>query len=133
MRVLVADSDPRVRTALNLLLKSQPELAIVRESSDGSGLLAQVQELRPDLVLVDWELPGESVASLVEQLRGSEIRVVLLVGRPEAEQAARAVGADAFISKMDSADRLLETLQEILASQHRKPVTATRQRMRSVT
>jgi DNA-binding NarL/FixJ family response regulator len=116
MRVLVADSDPRVLSALNMLLKSQLELAFVRESTDGVSLLARAKEQKPDLVLVDWDLPGNSVASLVEQLKELETKVVLLGRRPGTEQAARQVGADAFVSKTESADKLLETLRKLFSS-----------------
>ena len=73
MRVLVADSDPRVRKALSMLLRLEPELAIVGESTDASSLLAQVIELEPDLVLLDWELPGSPITTLIERLRKKNV------------------------------------------------------------
>jgi two-component system response regulator DesR len=121
MRVLVADNDPRVRAALNMLLNCEPELAIVGESTTTSSLLAQAKKLLPDLVLIDWELPGNSVAALIERLRQTEIpcKVVVLSRRPESEQAALTVGADAFISKTHPADGLLETLHRLLEPHER--------------
>jgi two-component system response regulator DesR len=127
MRVLVADNDPRVRTALNMLLKFEPELAIAGESTDASSLLAPAKELQPDLVLLDWELPGSSIAGLIERLREAETpcKVIILSRRPEADQAARSAGADAFVSKTDPADSLLETLHNLCQPQERDPVTVS--------
>ena len=127
MRVLVADSDPRVRSALNMLLKFEPELAIVGESTDASSLLAQVKKLEPDLILLDWELPGNSITALIEQLRDKEIpfKVIVLARRPEAEEAALTVGADAFVSKTDPADSLLETVRNLLKPQERDSMAVT--------
>jgi DNA-binding NarL/FixJ family response regulator len=127
MRVLVADSDPRVRTALNMLLKFEPELAIIGESVHASSLLAKAEELEPDLVLLDWELPGNSITALIEQLKNAEspCRVIVLSRRPEAEQAAMTVGADAFVSKTDPADSLLDTLHSLIKLQERDSITAT--------
>ena len=123
MRVVVADSDPRVRIALNMLLKFEPDLAIVGESTDASSLLAQAKELHPDLVLLDWELPGSSIAALIEQIRETyrPCKVVVLSRRPESEQAALTVGADAFASKTDPADSLLERLHRLFNPQERDP------------
>jgi two-component system response regulator DesR len=125
MRVLVADNDPRVRTALKMLLKFEPELTVVGESNDASSLLAQVQELQPDLVLLDLELPGSSVAELIERLREAQrpCKVIVLSRRPESKQAALTLGADAFVSKMDPADSLLETVHMLFKPQERDSVT----------
>jgi two-component system response regulator DesR len=125
MRVLVADSDPRVCKALNMLLKFEPELAIVGESTDAESLLTQAQELKPDLVLLDWELPGSSITAVLQSLRQSETpcQIIILSRRPESEQAALTVGADAFVSKTDPADSLLQTLHRLLKPQERDTFT----------
>ena len=115
MRVLVADSDPRVRAALNMFFRSDSESAIIGESQDASSLLAQAKEIQPDLVLIDWELPGNSIAVLIEWLKEAKkpSKVIVLSRRPESEQAALTVGADAFVSKTHSANSLLDTLHRL--------------------
>jgi two-component system response regulator DesR len=127
MRILVADSDQRVRTALNILLQFEPELRIVGESTDASSLLTQAEELKPDLVLLDWELPGNSITALIESMRQSKppCQVIILARRPESKQAALTVGANAFVSKTDPADSLLQTLHRLLKPQERDSVTVT--------
>jgi DNA-binding NarL/FixJ family response regulator len=67
------------------------------------------------LVLLDWELPGSSVTAVIKHLREAEnpCKVIVFSRRPEAEQAALTVGADAFLSKTHPADSLLETLHRV--------------------
>jgi DNA-binding NarL/FixJ family response regulator len=122
---MVADSDPRVCKALNMLLKFEPELEIVGESTDALSLVAQVEALKPDLVLLDWELPGNSITAVIESLKRAEksCQVIILSRRPEAEHAALTVGADAFVSKTDPADSLLHTLNGLIKP-HKDAVTA---------
>jgi DNA-binding NarL/FixJ family response regulator len=113
MRILLADDQPGVCSALRLLLEQEPGLRVVGEAAEAEELLAQMQAACPDLVLLDWELPGLDAASLPSalRLRYPQLRVIALSGRPEARQAALQAGADAFVSKGDPPERLLATLR----------------------
>lgn len=116
-RILVADNDARVRSALQILLKQEPGQLVVRESADLGGLAAQIRQFKPDLVLLDWELPGRPAAALLLALHGLDYHplVIVLGRRPESEQEALAVGADAFVCKADPPDRLLDTLRRLVS------------------
>jgi len=126
MRVLIADDQPQVRSALRLLLKQEPGLTVVGEAGDGELALALAAEAQPDLVLLDWELPdqGPSGASRTAQHRllpalrerCPSLKVVALSGRPEARQAALDAGVDAFVSKGDPPERLLDAVHRCSAS-----------------
>jgi DNA-binding NarL/FixJ family response regulator len=107
-----------------MFFKFDPELAIVGESADASSLMAQVKKLQPDLVFLDWELPGTSIATLIEWLKEAEhpSKVIVLSGRQESEQAALDVGADAFVSKTHSANILLDTLHRLFKPEARDSV-----------
>jgi DNA-binding NarL/FixJ family response regulator len=120
MRVFLADDQPKVRSALRLLLEQEPGLCVVGEAAEAEDVLAQLKATRPDLMLLDWELPGLSPANSVrsgKQLLSvlhvfyPNLRVIALSGRPEACQAALAAGVDAFVSKGDPPERLLATLR----------------------
>ena len=140
MRIFIADDWPKVRSALRLLLEQDPELSVVGEATEAEGLLAQVRAIRPDLVLIDWELPGMQAANLSTSVARAEfvpgkvegskhsghhllpalralcprLSVIALSGRPEARRAALAAGVDAFVSKGDPPDRLLEAVNDCL-------------------
>lgn len=115
MHVLLADDHPQVRSALRLLLEQEPEIRNVDEVTDARGLLTRVQATHPDLVLLDWELPGLSTINLVSVLRERcpSLLVIALSVRLEARRIALATGADAFVSKGESPEHLLTILQKI--------------------
>ena len=66
MRVLLADDQMKVRSALRLLLEQEPGLSVVGEAAEAKDLLAQVGTERPDLVLLDWELPDQGGAAILD-------------------------------------------------------------------
>jgi DNA-binding NarL/FixJ family response regulator len=109
MRVLLADDQPKVRLALRVLLRLQPDLKIVGEAIDAEDLLTQTASTSPDLVLLGWELPSLATAGAVSPLRTlcPDLSVIALSGRPESRPAALAAGADAFVSKIEPPERLL--------------------------
>ena len=113
MRVLLADDQAKVRSALRLLLEQQPDVEILGEAVDTTGLLGWVEVACPDLVLLDWELPGLPALALLPLLRHQcpNLRVIALSSRPEVRQAALGAGADAFASKGDPPERFLAAVQ----------------------
>jgi len=130
MRILVADAQMKVRSALRLILEQELGLSVVGEASEVEGLLAQAEIVQPDLVLLDWELPGRQIDAsaglvgpgLLATLRSNlpHLRVIVLSGRPEAHQVALAAGADAFVSKGDLPERLLAAVRDCCHRQYSK-------------
>lgn len=114
-RILIADRRPRIRFAMCALLKRQAGLEIVGEAEDAKDLERQIEGARPDAVLLDWRLDGLATADLVVALRKTwpDLYVIVLSGRPEAQRAALAAGADAFVSKIDPPDRLLAAVASV--------------------
>lgn len=128
-RVLVADDQVTVRWALRRLLDEVPTLALVREVIRASDLLDQAELAQPDLVLLDWELPGLARAAysgdcgtalrakqyLMSRLHAlaSHPQIIALSGQPEARWAALCAGADVFISKGDAPEGLVAALNAV--------------------
>ena len=112
MRILLADSQPRVRFALRVLLEQQPGVEVVGEAANASSLLGRLKETTPDLLLLGWELPGLAILDSLSALRGCcpGLRVIALSGQPEARRAALAAGADVFVSKTDPPRKLLAAI-----------------------
>lgn len=113
MRVILADERGKVRSAVRLLLEQQPDVEVLGEAVDVTGLLDWVRAACPDLILLDWELPGGKGRELMSDIRAccAGVEVVALSGRPEARRAALAAGADAFVSKSDPPECLLEAIR----------------------
>jgi DNA-binding NarL/FixJ family response regulator len=112
MYVLLADHDPKVRSALRLVLENEAGADIAGEVSEVRGLITQLERAHPDLLLLDWELPGLEGVARLPRLRAlnHDMRVVVLSGRPEARAGAMRAGADEFVSKIDPPQSLLSAL-----------------------
>ena len=115
MRILIADPQIPVRSALKMMLAQEPDFVVVAEASDSHELLAQIEVTHPNLVLLDWELPGQPIKTVLSALHAldPQPRVIVLCGRSEAQQPALSAGADAFVSKTDPPSRLLTAIRVI--------------------
>ena len=111
-RVYLADADTNARSALRLLL-IHLDLQIVGEASDWPSVLALAPACRPEMVLVDWGLVSSRSGTALMELRRAcpdELVIVLLSHLNDREQAALSAGADEFISKGETAERVVERL-----------------------
>lgn len=116
MRILLADHHQQVRSALGWLLEHEPDMRVVGEASAAEELLSRLSVTQPEVILLETELPGSSTTKILAGLRAfnTQIKVIALNVRFEAQQAALTAGADAFISKSDPAEHLLPLLRSIL-------------------
>jgi DNA-binding NarL/FixJ family response regulator len=121
MRVFLADADQKLRWALRAAIEELPGLVVVGESGESNGLLAQVGALSPDVILLEWELPGRPAVSLLRQLRAANehCRVIVLSRDPNRSLSAQRAGADACLSKADPPERFLAALMGLLAEEQR--------------
>jgi DNA-binding NarL/FixJ family response regulator len=112
---LVADHQAAVRTALHRLLKEEPVLT-VGEAVRAGDLLDQVISTQPDLVLLDWELPGLQGADLLPALNrlGRPLKAVFFSEHTQAREEALTAGADAFVSRREPAEELMNTVRAVV-------------------
>jgi DNA-binding NarL/FixJ family response regulator len=116
-RVYLADPSPDERAALRLLLLDL-EMEVVGESADWITTIAQAPISRMDMLVVDWNMLPFMPALALEELRKScpAALVIVLISYLDARrQAALSSGADAFISKGETPQRLAERLSAIAA------------------
>jgi DNA-binding NarL/FixJ family response regulator len=109
VRVLVADDDVHVRSALRLLLEQEPDVQVVGESAVAEDLVDEVARTHARLVLLDWDLPGLRFDGLLARMRLVEptLHMIAMSGRPEARAESLRAGADAFVCKGDAPEALL--------------------------
>jgi two-component system nitrate/nitrite response regulator NarL len=115
IKICIADSQSRVRFGLRVLLEQQPGWQVIEEFSEARELLERMHRDCPDLVLLDWELPGMPAEKTLPLLRQAcpGLRVIALSGGHELRQAALWAGADAFASKMEPPEKLLVLIREL--------------------
>ncbi len=118
MRVLLAEGQAKVRRALHFFLKAQPGLTLVGATSEMGSLLQQIKAARPDVVLLDWELPDNRPTALLTLLRQANptLWVISLSSQPDSRSAALAAGANGFVCKGDPPQVLLAALQDVRSS-----------------
>jgi DNA-binding NarL/FixJ family response regulator len=115
IRLLLADDKPDMLTALAQLLR--PEFLIVGELCSGTSVLAQVDALNPDIILLDvslGDLSGFQVAERLRQLTWpSKIVFLSIHENPEFLQAAVDLGASGYVLKSQISRDLLHALQSV--------------------
>jgi len=110
--ILIADDRCQVRRALRTYLQLKLGGDRFAEAGDLKQALSMALVLRPDVVLLDWELPAQGGAQVLAGLRAAHpgVLVVALSSKLEARKDALAAGADAFVSKGEPADRLIASM-----------------------
>jgi DNA-binding NarL/FixJ family response regulator len=116
MNVLLADDQMAVRSALRLLLEQEPDFQVVGEAADATGVLLAVTEKAPDMVLLDWELPGLPAGQLLRLLRYERpsLKIIAMSSKPEAYLAALEAQVHAFVSKSDPPACVLANIRKLL-------------------
>ena len=117
-RVYLADAKSEERSALRLLILDL-KMEVVGEAADWLTTLAQVPISRTDILVVDWDLLPSEPSTALEELRKAcpAALVIVLISHLDArQQAALSVGADAFISKGETPERVAERLRTVAAS-----------------
>jgi DNA-binding NarL/FixJ family response regulator len=113
VQVFIADSLPDERAALRLLVQDL-KMNVIGEASDWVATLADAPRTGMEMLLVDWGLlPKDAMAALTE-LRNAcpKAIVIVLISHLDARvQAARTAGADDFISKSETPDRVSKHLR----------------------
>lgn len=129
MKVFIADDQSEIRSALKLLIDQEAGIEVVGEAAEAVSMVSKVYETQPDLILLDWELPGiKSIISPADEQRllsilrshCPDIEIIALSGRPEAEKEALTSGARVFVSKGEAPRAVIEALTYTKENQQEK-------------
>lgn len=121
IRVLVVDDHSVVRTGLRLIIQGSPGLSIVGEAANRDEALTLASRERPDIILLDLDLGGESGVAIISELLAAapEARVIILTGLrdPEVHRKAAMLGAMGVVSKENAAEVLIKAIGRIHAGE----------------
>lgn len=119
IRLLLADDENLIRSALAALLGLEDDLQVVGEAGSGDEALAMARLHRPDVAVLDLQMPGPDGIAVAETLRselpGCGCIIVTSHGRPGHLKRALAAGVRGFLPKTASAAVLAETVRSVHA------------------
>jgi DNA-binding NarL/FixJ family response regulator len=117
IRVLVADDHPTFRRGLGALLASLPEVELAGEAVDGESAIALAGELRPDVVVMDLDMPGiggvEATRRIVAAHPSMAVLVLTMLDEDESLFAAMRAGARGYVVKGADTDDVLRALESV--------------------
>lgn len=130
IRVLIADDQAMVREGFSVLLGAMPDIVVAGEARDGREAVAQVAELRPDVVLMDVRMPEMNGLEATREIvaAGTDARVLVLTTYDLDEYVYQALrsGASGFLLKDASVGQLAEGVRLVASGEAMLAPTVTR-------
>ena len=115
--VLLVDDQPLLRTGFRMIVDAEPDLRVVGEAADGLDAVAEVQRLRPDVVVMDIRMPRlDGVGATSRILASADPPRVLILTTFELDEyvvAALRAGASGFLLKDAPAERLVDAIRVV--------------------
>ena len=117
-KILIVDDHPLVRKGLAMTLDAEFDLSVCGQVADAEEALSTMEQLNPDLAIVDISLPGMSGLELIKHMQALRPELyILVVSRHDevlyAERAIRA-GARGYIMKLEASDLIIEAVRRVL-------------------
>src|SRR5690348_8104056 len=113
-RVLLVDDHPTFRRGLRALFDSLADIEVIGEAADGDAAVALATELKPDVVLMDLNMPGVNGVEATRQLVAAEPQIAVLVltmlDEDESVFAAMRAGARGYVVKGADTDDVLRAV-----------------------
>lgn len=125
IRVLCADDHPMMRDGIAFALQQEPDIELVAEASDGSDAIAAYRQYRPDVTLMDLQMPGmnglAAMGAILEEF--PKARIVVLTTYAGDVHASRALklGAMGYLLKSTLRAELIAVIREVHAGRKRIP------------
>lgn len=118
-KVLIVDDHPVFRQGLRDVLETDPKLTIIGEAADGEVALELVQEISPDVILMDINLPTMNGLQVTRKIKGQfpQIRIIMITGYDDVEQVFHALrsGASAYCPKDITPEALIDIIHTVKA------------------
>ncbi|RKN66041.1 response regulator [Paenibacillus ginsengarvi] len=117
LRIVIAEDHPLFRSGVRNLLKTTDDLEVVGEAVSGEEALALVEQLKPDLVLMDIRMPGmngiEATRVIKEKYPATEVLILTMFRDDQSVFTAMRVGAKGYILKDSDEEELLQSIRMV--------------------
>lgn len=131
IRILTVDDHPLLRAGIEALVSSQPDMLVVAECSNGRDAIQQFRKHRPDVTLMDLQMPEMSGTDAIIGIRAEfpDARIIVLTTYAGDVQALRALqaGARAYVLKDAVQEELLDTIRAVHAGKKTLSPTISRE------
>lgn len=121
VRVLLAEDQGMLRGALALLLGMEPDIEVVAQVARGDAIVDAAHHSRPDVALLDIELPGisglDAAALLRDEVPGCRVLILTTFGRPGYLRRAMEAGAAGFLVKDGPVEELAAAIRRVLTGE----------------
>ena len=118
--VLIADDHPLILSGLAALIRAEPDLALAGEASDAGAAVEHYLRLRPDVMLVDLNMPGGGGVEAIRKIRAlvPDARIVILTTYDGDEDVHRGLlaGASAYLLKQSGLDEVVQCVRQVAAN-----------------
>ena len=119
IRILIADDHVVVRRGLVLVLRQEPDFEIVGEAKDGLEAVQMAQKLKPDVVILDWKMPGMDGIEATKKIQRlfPEIKIIAVTACDDDPFPARLLqaGASGYLTKGASTDEMIQAIKTVMA------------------
>jgi DNA-binding NarL/FixJ family response regulator len=119
IRVLVVDDHPLIRDGLRFLINAQDDMEVAGEAADGAAALEEVARLRPDVVIMDIEMPGANGVEVTGRVLAAhpDTRIIMLSAFPDAAYVKDAVqaGARGYLLKGNAPNEIVRAVRAVAA------------------
>jgi DNA-binding NarL/FixJ family response regulator len=117
LRVLVAEDHPVYRDGLRAMLEASPQVELVGEAADGDAAVSMTAELRPEVVLMDLQMPGrngiEATRAIVSQRPSTAVLILTMFEDDESVFNAMRAGARGYLLKDSAGEELLRAIDTV--------------------
>jgi len=124
LRALLVDDERLARVELRELLSSSPHVKVVGEADSVTSALARIEELRPELLFLDVQMPGEGGFELLARLPERPFQVIFVTAHDTHALRAFEVNALDYLLKPVHPDRLARAVERLVAREQGKPAPA---------
>lgn len=126
VKVLIVDDEPLIRSGLELAINSEDDMEVVATAQDGLEAIKKAKQYRPDLILIDIQMPVMNGIASIKKIRARDNKVIILIlttfNEDEYVIEGLANGANGYLLKRAHYGQLLQSIRDAAKGQYFLPI-----------